>query len=347
MYHYLLLITFSWIGSVSLQYIKDSGLEDESVLQSLDPLRYNAPSMKFSNLPIPRNDYEMIQNEPSNADYSQFYHREDGEQGSLQRKRRTAGEENRIDAQERPWLPNLIDVDRTTYIQNNHKTDGNPFLIQGFAGMLDTNSSDINLMNPEKRSFSPWGGKRDKTTFEHMWTWKRAANIREPSMPKRVRFSPWGGKRSGQLIYKPGSKGSKIILSQAQPDLSHIFSNSQKGRVNLAGFHVIPSMDKRHPIRVLTLSTKYDPRPNREAMPFKEFLDSLPKFYKPGHLYADVNLKKDGKRKVKFSAWGGKRSPPIIGPIWTPSPQSIRDTTLDAIILIRNGQDMEKTTKQM
>lgn len=270
----------------------------------------------------------------------QFYQPNDREQPpDLLRKRRTTEEQE--EARTRRWLPNLVDTDKTMYFRTDDKLAGNPFILS-FSGAVEDNATDMNIIDPmDKKNFSPWGGKRAKASVEHMWSWKRSNGIREPSMPKRVRFSPWGGKRAGQMVFKPGAKGSKIIFSTSVPELTRIVSNfSPTGeRFDLAGFQFIPSLDKRHPIKVLALTTQVDDKTLREALPFKTFLESLPKIFKPGHPYLDVNLKKDGKRKVKFSAWGGKRSPPIIGPIWTPATQDIKESTLNTILLIRNNHE--------
>lgn len=310
MSHHWLLITCSWFGTASLQYINTGGPGPDNMLEHLDSsLQYPLPFVNY--LAQPPSD--TFQNNPMD-----YFHDE------LQRKRRTADDYARI------WGPNLIDTDKTLYLRNEIPL---PYA-------LDDNDTDV-----DKRNFSPWGGKRadDKASIEHMWTWKRAAAIREPSMPKRVRFSPWGGKRSGQMIYKPGSKGSKIIFSTSIPELTKIVSSNyypNGERFDLAGFQFVPSMDKRHPMKVLALSTRMDEKTLRDALPFKRFLESLPRNFKPGHPYTDVHLK-DGKRKVKFSAWGGKRSPPIIGPIWTPAPQDQQESTLNTILLIRNSPDKE------
>lgn len=313
MSHHWLLITFSWFGTASLQYINTGGPGPDNILEHLDSsLQYPLPYVNYlSQSPIT----DGFQNDP--VDY---YHDE------VQRKRRTADGKD-----SRSWLPSLIDAEKTVYFKNEEVP---------VSAAYDDNNKEI-----DKRNFSPWGGKRadNKASVEHMWTWKRAAAIREPSMPKRVRFSPWGGKRSGQMIYKPGSKGSKIIFSTSIPELTRIVSNySPNGdQFDLAGLQFIPSMDKRHPLKVLALSTQMDERTLRDALPFKTFLESLPKNFKPGHPYTDVHLKKDGKRKVKFSVWGGKRSPPIIGPIWTPAPQDQQESTLNTILLIRNSPDKQ------
>ncbi|XP_022815385.1 uncharacterized protein LOC111348778 [Spodoptera litura] len=335
MLHQWLIITFSWLGTVRPQYI-NSGASNGYTLTSVDSnIQYPIPY--YFNLPSSRNDYETVQNIPPNIPISPY----ENNQPDLPRKRRAPKEQEEI--REKRWLSNMVDMDQTLYGQEEQL--GNPGM-NSIEGALDENGT--NLLNvKDKKYFSPWGGKRDKASIEHMWTWKRASNIREPSMPKRVRFSPWGGKRSGQMIYKPGSKSSKIIFSTTIPELTRIVSNySPNGneRFNFAGFQFIPTLDKRHPIKILALSTKTDERTLREAMPFKSFLESLPKIFKPGHPYLDVNLKKDGKRKVKFSAWGGKRSPPIIGPIWTPAPQNLKESTLDTILLIRNSQDKDDST---
>ncbi|PZC80245.1 hypothetical protein B5X24_HaOG215051 [Helicoverpa armigera] len=332
MSHHWLLIAISWLGSVRPQYINSGGNSNDFVLDSLDT-NLQFPLPYYFHIPTTRNDYETAQNEPASLEEAQT---------DIQRKRRTA--EEKEETREKRWLPNIIDSDQAMYLQNDELV-GSPFT-NTIEGVVDDNATNI-LLPKDKKYFSPWGGKRDKASIEHMWSWKRASNIREPSMPKRVRFSPWGGKRSGQMIYKPGSKSSKIIFSTTIPELTRIVSNySPNGNeaFNFAGFQFIPTLDKRHPIKILALSTKTNERTLREALPFKSFLESLPKIFKPGHPYLDVNLKKDGKRKVKFSAWGGKRSPPIIGPIWTPAPQNLKESTLDTILLIRNSQDKDEPT---
>lgn len=245
--------------------------------------------------------------------YDRFTYNDVYQTQDLQRQRRTIDE-----SKTNKWYPNQLDIDKSLNIQAEGKVAPNPFIIEGY---IENQTGLIIPSVVEKKSFSPWGGKRDNPFIEQTWTWKRAANIKEPSMPKRVRFSPWGGKRSGQVIYKPGTKGSKLIFSSAVPELTKIVSNySPNGEsMNLAGFQILPVLDKRHPIRVLALSAKVGGGSLKEALPFRDFMEVFPKFFKPGHPYADVNMKKDGKRKVKFSAWGGKRAPPIIGPIWTPA----------------------------
>nr|ALM30328.1 leucokinin precursor [Chilo suppressalis] len=345
MSHNWLILTFSWLGTVSLQYINTGGPAAETVLDPLDStLHYPLPYVHYFNLQPSRSE-EPYQGEMQT--YNQFYQHDEREQPpDLQRKRRTVQEEE--DERSRRWLPNLVDTDQTAYIKNDDKLLGSPFIL-GFSGAMEDNTTDMmNILEPkEKKNFSPWGGKRSNSNVEHMWSWKRSANKREPNMPKRVRFSPWGGKRSGQMVLKPGTKGSKIIFSTTVPELTRIVSNfSPNGkRFDLAGFQFIPSLDKRHPIKILALSTNVNEKTLRDALPFKAFLESLPKIFKPGHPYADVNLKKDGKRKVKFSAWGGKRTPPIIGPIWTPAPQDIKESTLNTILLVRNAHENDETTK--
>ncbi|CAK1545748.1 unnamed protein product [Leptosia nina] len=337
MSHYWIFITFSWFGSASLQYINTAGADGEALMDPLDSTIHfpPLPYVNYFNYPA-RNDVETLQNY-ENVEHNEFYPR-DHQQPEVQRKRRTAEDHTSPGDQ---WKPNLVDLDKTLYIRNDDKL--NPFIIQGLSGRVEGNSSEV-MNSLEKKSFSPWGGKRD--AMEHMWTWKRSQAIREPSMPKRVRFSPWGGKRSGQMIYKPGGKASKVIFSTSVPEITRIVSNySPKGRLDLAGFQIVPSLDKRHPIKILALSTQFDEKTTKDALPFNTFMESLPRTFKMGHPYVDVNLKKDGKRKVKFSAWGGKRSPPIIGPIWTPAAETVKDSTLDTIVLIRNRENDENSSK--
>lgn len=338
MTHYWLVFALSWFSSVSCQYINTAGPVDEAIIDPLEAtLRSSLQHIQYYNLPV------------SGFDDGSFYPEQYGEQ-DFHRIRRTVFSANQASRNklnegnvEPLWLPNLVDTDKTTYIRSDSKT---PIVLQEFTGTIETNSSDSLIPNIftalEKRSFSPWGGKRDgKPILEHMWSWRRPDSVKEPSMPKsakRVRFSPWGGKRSSPLIYhKQGAKNSKIILTNT-PEITRFISNySPNGNIlNLAGFEMVRSMDKTHPIRVLALSTQIDDKGKREALPFNAFFETLPKLFRPGHLYADVNLKKDGKRKVKFSAWGGKRAPPIIGPIWTPTSQLDKDTTLDALLLVRD-----------
>lgn len=335
MCHSWLLITFSWFGTASLQYINTGGPAADSVLDNRDSqLQYPLPYTNYFDNPQ-RTDFDMFRNDNSDIDPLNYYSREQND--ILQRKRRTI--ENNEVVRGKRYLPLS---EKTKYIITEDK---NPFL--SYSNIIDDNATEINLLDPaEKKNFSPWGGKRDNNA-EHMWTWKRESHLKEPSMPKRVRFSPWGGKRS-QMLYKPSAKGTKVIFSTTMPELTRIVSNiaSKGNSLNLAGFQFIPSMDKRHPIKVLALSSTLDSydKALREVLPFNAFLNALPKMYKPGHTFSDINLKKDGKRKVKFSAWGGKRSPPIIGPIWTPSPQDMKESTLNTILLIRN-QDSDETTK--
>nr|XP_026497435.1 uncharacterized protein LOC113401656 [Vanessa tameamea] len=341
-FSWIFIITFSWIGTASLQYINHADPAIETPLEPLDsadtypPLPY----INYFNMPSPSNHYESIQND-NPVEHSQFF-----DQGhdsiDSQRKRRTAEEMKEVT--EKYWAPNLVDNDKTFFLRNDERVS--PVIVPSFAigsSGPEGNSTYKNELNSmEKRSFSPWGGKRDNANIaEHTWTWKRSIGIREPSMPKRVRFSPWGGKRSGQIIYKPGAKGSKIIFSASVPELTRIISNylPSGNSLDVAGYQFIPSLDKRHPIKILALSTKMDERTLRDALPFNTFMETIPRIFKPGHPYLDINLKKDGKRKVKFSAWGGKRSPPIIGPIWTPVAQDIKDSALDTIVLVRNQED--------
>lgn len=339
MLHYWLLFALSWFGSVTPQYINTAGPVDEAVIDPLEAtLRSSLQHIQYYNLP------------GSGFDDGSFYPQQFGEQ-DFHRIRRTVfsadQESNKKlnDGNVEPlWLPNWTvgNTDKATY---RHSDSKSPIVLQDFTGTIETNSSDSIIPNiytaVEKRSFSPWGGKRDgKPMLEHMWSWRRPDTVKEPSMPKsakRVRFSPWGGKRSAPLIYKQGGKNSKIILSNT-PEITRFISNySPNGnRINLAGFEMIRSLDNTHPIRVLALSTEVDDKGKREAMPFNAFFETIPRLFRPGHPYADVNLKKDGKRKVKFSAWGGKRAPPIIGPIWTPISQLDKDTTLDALLLVRD-----------
>ncbi|XP_023934546.1 uncharacterized protein LOC112043383 [Bicyclus anynana] len=345
MAYYWIFITFSWFGSVSLQYINTGGPGAETLLDPLDSsLHYPPlPYLNYYNMPVARSNYDNFQNDEN--DHA-FYQQEQ-ESLDLQRKRRTVTEDvndTKDEDQEKRWLPDLIDSDKTLYLHNDGKV--NPFIIQALAEALDGNTSDSNLIQTleNKRSFSPWGGKRDKPFIEHTWTWKRTPGIREPSMPKRVRFSPWGGKRSGQMIFKPGNKSTKVIFSASLPELTRIISNySPNGnKFDLTGMQFVPSLGKRHPVKILALSTNLDERSLRDALPFNSFMEPLPRIFKPGHPYLDVNLKKDGKRKVKFSAWGGKRSPPIIGPIWTPASRDLQESTLNTIVLVRKQDNAAK-----
>ena len=327
---YFWILIASWLGSASLQYINTAGPESGTLVDSLDSTVRYPPLPYLNYFNHPSRNYDL-----QNDERNHFYEQDHLEQ---QRKRRTAEEVD--DDRDNRWRP-TVDTDKTIYTQANDK---NPFLVETPTG--EDNSSETEIITAaEKRSFSPWGGKRDKPNIaEHMWSWKRTANIREPSMPKRVRFSPWGGKRSGQMVYKPGSKSSKIILSASVPELTRIVSNfsPSNNRLDVAGFQFVPILDKRHPIKILALSTRVEDKTLRDALPFNTFLDNLPRLYKPGHPYLDVNLKKDGKRKVKFSAWGGKRSPPIIGPIWTPASEDVKDSSLDTIVLVRNNHNEDE-----
>ncbi|CAH2095083.1 unnamed protein product [Euphydryas editha] len=341
MAYYWIFITFSWFGTASLQYINSAGPGAETILDPLDSTIHYPPLpyKNYFNMPSPSNNYESFQNDDP-IEHGQLYEQDTVDS---QRKRRTIDDNSstKEDVDDKRWQPNVIDNDKTIYIRDDERVS--PFLVESFASGAERNSTDKSELNSmEKRSFSPWGGKRDNTNVaEHTWTWKRSIGIREPSMPKRVRFSPWGGKRSGQMIYKPGNKGSKIIFSASVPELTRIISNYSpyNNRLDVAGFQFVPLLDKRHPIKILALSTKMDERTLRDALPFNTFMEYIPKIFKPGHPYLDVNLKTDGKRKVKFSAWGGKRSPPIIGPIWTPASQDVKDSTLDTIVLVRNQDD--------
>lgn len=334
MAHYWFIITL-WLGTASLQFIDTASPASDGMLDPLDYLQRSSPYPNYFNLPSARNEFESFQND-ANVEHARYYEQE---QPDFQRKRRTVEEDRQEEITDRRWEPNLEDLDKTLY-RNEDKDDIS--FIDHNARTDEENNTDRDSQNIDKRSFSPWGGKRgDRNSIEDMWTWKRAQNIREPSMPKRVRFSPWGGKRSGQMIYKPGTKGAKVIFSASVPELTRIVSNysPNNDRLNLGGFQFIPAIDKRHPIKFFALSTKAEDRILIDELPFKAFIQSLPRVFKPGHTYSDINLKKDGKRKVKFSAWGGKRSPPIIGPIWTPAPQDVKESTLDSIVLIRNSQD--------
>lgn len=328
MLHHWLLIAFSWLGTVRPQYI-NSGVPNNDYIVDVSDTNLQFPLPYYFNLLSTRNDYETVRNDAQAS--------VENDQADLQRSRRTAEEQ---ESRGKRWLPNQLDIDQNMYLQT--EDIGSSF---GNNYEETVNENATNFLEPkDKRYFSPWGGKRDKNSIENMWTWKRASNIREPSMPKRVRFSPWGGKRSGQMIYKPGTKNAKIIFTTTIPKLTRVVSGTGNEGFNIAGFQFIPTLDKRHPIKILALSTNTNERTLREALPFKRFLESLPKIFKPGHPYLDVDLKKDGKRKVKFSAWGGKRSPPIIGPIWTPAPQNLKESTLNTVLLIRNSQNKDEPT---
>ncbi|CAH2242950.1 jg14518 [Pararge aegeria aegeria] len=340
MAYFWIFVILSWFGSVSLQYINTAGQGAETLLDPIDSsIHYPPlPYVNYFNMPFPRSNYDSFPNDETD----QAFYSQGQESLDFLRKRRTVVEDIKEENKEKRWLPDLIDSDKTIYLRNDGNV--NPFIIQALANALEGNANDSDVVQTkeDKRSFSPWGGKRDKPLIEHTWTWKRSPGIREPSMPKRVRFSPWGGKRSGQMIYKPGNKSTKVIFSASMPELTRIISNySPNGKsLDVAGFQFVPSLGKRHPIRILALSTNMDERTLRDALPYNTFMEPMPRIYKPGHPYSDVNLKKDGKRKVKFSAWGGKRSPPIIGPIWTPASQDLQESTLNTIVLVRK-QDNE------
>lgn len=305
----MLLITVSWLGGVSLQQIPyeptQNTAEQFDRSTQVSPQQYSPLPYRSVFLPSPQplDSFEKDQ-------LNDFY---EHQEPNYARKRRTIGN---FDKETDDWLANQIDdSERSSYYSDRSTPyrDGK-------------NASDLIVVDVEKRNFSPWGGKRGEPIFDPKWYWNRAENIKEPSMPKRVRFSPWGGKRSGHFIYKSGGK----VVPEFTSAMQAVLPNGE--RLNIAGIQLL---DKRHPIKVLTLST--DAGLLRKAMPFKNILEQLPRFFKIGHPYSDVNLKKDGKRKVKFSAWGGKRSPPIIGPIWTPAPSDVKESTLNAILLIRNN----------
>lgn len=340
MLHHCLIITFSWFGSVSLQYINTGGPGADVGLDSMDGPQYPIPYVL--NSPSTRADFDTLQNDPLNE---QFYQRDDV-LSEIQRKRRLSDDKEEI--RDKRYAPNMIDKPEDKYLTSEDQIT--PYLV-GFARAMEENATANEILQKiKKQYFSPWGGKRDMQNMEQMWTWKRANNIREPSMPKRVRFSPWGGKRSGQMVFKPGSKSSKIIFSTTIPELTKIVSNTSPNEKRLhfvTGFQYIPILDKRHQINIRAAGAGLDDRTIRDAMPFKMFIETLPKFFKPGHPYLDVNLKKDGKRKVKFSAWGGKRSPPIIGPIWTPATDQIKDSTFNSVLLLRNSKEQDKFEQNM
>ncbi|KAI5644781.1 hypothetical protein NE865_03127 [Phthorimaea operculella] len=335
MLHYWLIVSLSWIGSARLQHISTAYEEQNdpaanSALNTLDTV-LNFPPHKSNYFSTSQN-LEGRDREQSMLDML-F---PDAIQLESPRVRRT---------------PELAEGDATSsrfkhfaaedgppFILNENRLAALPLILEG--EQKEGLGVDTLRSQKAKKNFSPWGGKRD---VNNMWSWKRASSIREPSMPKRVRFSPWGGKRSTQVIFKPGSKAAKIIFSKAFPELTRIVSSYSQNGINVAGFQLIPVNNKRSPIRILALSSKLQ---GTDALPFKAYLEST-KMFKTGHPYSDVNLKREDKRKVKFSAWGGKRAPPIIGPIWSPSTQSIQDHTLDTILLIRkdDAAEIEKTTK--
>ncbi|XP_011569250.3 uncharacterized protein LOC105398726 [Plutella xylostella] len=325
-----LLFTFSWFGSASLQFINPAGPgADDTALDPGDPAGHYPPLpyRSYDHLP-PANSEPMIEN-------SQYITEDQNDQG--QRPRRTTD-------LSKDWM---VDQDRQQSQNDlqNMISNNNPLLVEQFEDNENVTLPErVEVMDPEaKKNFSPWGGKRDKSAYDQMWTWKRQQMAREPSMPKRVRFSPWGGKRSGHMIFKPGTKSNRVLYSTNLQEMARFISNLSPKDVKVSGIQLA----KRHPLRMMTLAEKTDPSMLREAMPFQMFLDYLPKLFKTGHPYSQVNLKKDGKRKVKFSAWGGKRSPPIIGPIWTPTSADAKDASLDAILLLRNNghqRDLTATT---
>lgn len=313
----LLLITISWFGTAYLQHI-DSGpsldIDPELDLDTYFQSANQYPPLPYRSL-FRTPSLQALESFDSGKIEDVFYNQEHPEDA---RKRRMLGN---FEKEADDWLVNQIDdAARSSYYSDLHAPNST------LATKNSENGSDYTLDDLEKRNFSPWGGKRGGPIFDSKWYWKRAENMKEPSMPKRVRFSPWGGKRGGQFIYKAGGRTIPDFTDEMQAVLP------SGERVNIAG---IQFLDKRHPINVLTLST--DGGLLRRAMPFKSLMEQLPKFFKIGHPYSEVNLKKDGKRKVKFSAWGGKRSPPIIGPIWTPAPSDLKESTLNAILLIRNN----------
>lgn len=350
MSYFWLLFTFTWFGSVRLQYINTAG-PGSNILDNLDASHYPLPLpyISYINLPNTKSDFDVSRDDNVLNSYNHFSVKNE----DLQRKRRTINEASDSEQPRKIWETNLVDIDKTYYMRGDEKSQNSPFIIQSYTGNVEENGTLPNVLDSEeKRDFNPWRGKKDKPFVEQTWTWKRSANFKEPSMPKRVRFSPWGGKRNGQVIYKPGTKGSKVIFSSSVPELTKIISNySPNGdRFNLAGFQIMPLLNKRHPVRILALSKKLEGGFVREALPYKDFVDSLPRIFKPGHPYVDVNMKKDGKRKVVFSIWGGKRSPPIIGPIWTPLPQSLKDLPMSIALLDRSRPDLkpeEHTTKAL
>ncbi|XP_047987483.1 uncharacterized protein LOC125227262 [Leguminivora glycinivorella] len=322
MLHYWLLV--SWFGSASLQYINVGPTPDTLLAPGLSNLNAHIPYVNYYSL-SPQGDFN-VQNDPiDNADaFNRFY--PSGDYPPADRKRRTINEESRN------WLPNLLDSQKNTETEERAVV---PQINQESISDNDTNTETLSL---RKRSFSPWGGKRaGGVKVDQMWTWKRASRSREPSMPKRVRFSPWGGKRSGQVVYHPGSKVKRVIYSTSIPALTRILSNYSPSELpsDMTDYRFRPTYEKRHSIKIHGISPQSDHV--REALPFKNYLSALPPLFKPGHPYVDLNLKNDGKRKVIFSQWGGKRTAPIIGPIWTPALNDVKEATLDAIILIRNN----------
>nr|QMS43286.1 leucokinin [Grapholita molesta] len=321
MLHYWLLL--SWFGTASLQYIDVGPTPDAALAPIISKFDAQEPFVNYFTLP-PQGEFNLQSIPVENADvYNRFY--PSGEYPPTDRKRRTIDDPKN-------WLPNVLEGDKQPEVDERTVT---PQINQDSASGNETKSEIFSL---RKRSFSPWGGKRaEGVKVDQMWTWKRATRSREPSMPKRVRFSPWGGKRSGQVVYKPGNKINRVIFSTSIPALTRILSNySPAGQLSDAtNYQFRPKIDKRHAIKILAMGAQSDQV--REALPFKNYLFSLPPLFKPGHPYVDLSLKNDGKRKVIFSQWGGKRMAPIIGPIWTPAPGTVKEATLNAILFIRNN----------
>ncbi|CAH2054885.1 unnamed protein product, partial [Iphiclides podalirius] len=338
MSYYLLVMAFSWFGGVRLQYI--SAGDASETLTNPPTTTFHYPPLPYSEYfnPPERDNFDNSYDVPTPA-FDQFYQSGESQRFYLKRNRRMSNRGQTAEVGDRRWQPKLEGFDRGGYL-TNQGGDETQYFVENVPNNGDENATDAKYEKALEKNFGQGRGKRDAANLQHMWTWKREMNVREPNMPKRVRFSPWGGKRSGQIVHK-SAKGSKIIFSTSIPQLTRIVTNySPKGeQTDLKGFQFVPARDKRHPIKILTLSTKVDERTLREALPYKAFIESIPKLFKPGNTYTDVALKSDGKRKVKFSAWGGKRSPPIIGPIWTPAPQNIKESTLDTIILIRNNPE--------
>lgn len=316
MSHCLLLLSCSWIGSVSLQFI---------VVEPRAETYFDNSDLPYLQQP-PTTPLHYPRTLQDTQPYSDNYNNELADYPNpLIRKSRDIREDSDI------WPQNQINEGDNTGAFRS-------FIIQSYTSGTKNNSTHMYTM--DKRNFSPWGGKRaDQPILEQMRNWRRATSVREPSMPKRVRFSPWGGKRSGHLFFKPGQKGNRVIYSTLMPELTRLISSyyPNEQRIAVAGVNMMPMMGKRYPMNLMAMSTKLDNAALREAMPFKSFLENLPRLFKVGHPYSDINLKKDGKRKVKFSAWGGKRALPIIGPVWTPAPDEIKDSTLNTIMLIKNS----------
>ncbi|XP_063359044.1 uncharacterized protein LOC134648451 [Cydia amplana] len=339
MLHYWLLL--SWFGTASLQYIQIEPTSDPLIAPDLSTFNAHVPYVNYYNPPL-RGEFN-VQSDPIDNGYgptdvyNRFY--PSWVYPPADRKRRTINEDSKN------WLPNLLDSEKHTETEERAVT---PQINQESNSDNETNTEILSL---RKRSFSPWGGKRAAgVNVDQMWTWKRATRSREPSMPKRVRFSPWGGKRSGQVLYHPGSKVKRVIYSTSIPALTRILSNySPSDRPSdMTDYRFRPSFDKRHPIKIQGMGAQSDHV--REALPFKNYLSALPPLFKPGHPYVDLSLKNDGKRKVIFSQWGGKRTAPIIGPIWTPDLGNVKEATLDAVILIRNNnidEAKDESTKAM